>query len=62
MPLTYPILTNRLILRPFEDSDLNDVVEYHSRPDVVRYLSWETKDAHETKEVLEKTEVSNRFR
>ena len=33
--------TQRLILRPFQDSDLEPFVAYRSDPDVARYQSWE---------------------
>jgi RimJ/RimL family protein N-acetyltransferase len=33
-----PIRTDRLLLRPFEPHDLDDVFALYSRPDVVRYL------------------------
>ncbi|MCI0625150.1 MAG: GNAT family N-acetyltransferase [Acidobacteria bacterium] len=39
--------TQRLILRPFQDSDLEPFAEYRSDPKVARYQSWEipyTKD------------------
>lgn len=36
-----PITTDRLLLRAFESSDLDDVRAYQSRPDVVEYLAWD---------------------
>ena len=50
--LTYPIETERLYLRPFEDADLDDLHAFYSRPDVARYLYWEAKDLEETRESL----------
>ncbi|MCB0413680.1 MAG: GNAT family N-acetyltransferase [Bdellovibrionales bacterium] len=41
-----PVLeTDRLILRPYRESDLNDIFSYASNPEVTRYLLW---DAHKT--------------
>lgn len=49
---TYPIETERLYLRPFEDDDLEALHAFYSRPDVARYLYWEAKDLEETRESL----------
>ena len=40
MPL--PLETTRLLLRLFEDSDVDRFADYRSDPDVARYQSWET--------------------
>lgn len=37
-----PIETQRLILRAFEDGDLNPFLAYRNHPDVARYQSWES--------------------
>lgn len=53
MTATYlPILTDRLALRPFERSDLDQVMDYHSLPDVQRYLDWKARDRIEGKQAL----------
>lgn len=49
---TYPIVTERLHLRPFRDDDLDDLYAFHARPDVARYLYWEARSRAETKRVL----------
>ncbi len=36
-----PVNTERLILRPYAKTDLKDVFEYASDPDVTKYLTWE---------------------
>ena len=41
------IKTDRLILRPFEKSDLKDVLAYLSLPDMQRYLDWKARDNSE---------------
>lgn len=52
--LDFPLSTSRLLLRPFADTDLNDIFEYHSSPEVVRYMYWEVRDLEQTREALEK--------
>jgi RimJ/RimL family protein N-acetyltransferase len=49
---TYPILTERLALRPFRDDDLDAFHDIQRRPDVVRYLYWEPRSRAEAKEML----------
>jgi RimJ/RimL family protein N-acetyltransferase len=36
----YPLFTERLVLRPFRDDDLDAFHAIQSRLDVVRYLYW----------------------
>ena len=45
--------TDRLILRPFERSDLDDVLSYYSLPEVQRYLDWKARDKTEAKAAFE---------
>jgi Acetyltransferase (GNAT) domain len=45
--------TQRLVLRPFTDADLDDVLAYHSLPEVVRYLYWGVRDRDQVRELLE---------
>ena len=45
--------TERLILRPFERSDLDDVLSYYSLPEVQRYLDWKARDRSEAKSAFE---------
>jgi RimJ/RimL family protein N-acetyltransferase len=40
--LLTPIETDRLILRAFEDADLNPFLAYRNDPEVARYQSWDT--------------------
>ncbi|MEO6014691.1 MAG: GNAT family protein [Devosia sp.] len=47
------IKTDRLILRPFERSDLDQVLSYYSLPDVQRYLDWKARDKIEAKSAFE---------
>jgi RimJ/RimL family protein N-acetyltransferase len=48
----YPIRTQRLILRPFAESDLEDLHAIQSRPEVARYLYWEPRDREEVRLAL----------
>ena len=43
------IKTERLILRPFQKADLDEVLSYYSLPDVQRYLDWKARDKVEAK-------------
>ena len=47
------IKTDRLILRPFEKSDLDEVLNYYALPDVQRYLDWKARDKLEAKSAFE---------
>lgn len=51
---TYPIVTDRLLLRPFTHHDLHQLHAYESQPDVARYLYWEPRDLETTRTFLEK--------
>jgi RimJ/RimL family protein N-acetyltransferase len=48
----YPLATERLELRPLRLDDLDDLLVYHSRPDVTRYLYWEPRDRPRMLEAL----------
>lgn len=48
----YPLMTARLVLRPFAADDLDDLHAFRSLPEVARYLYWAPSDRAETAEVL----------
>jgi len=48
----YPIVTERLVLRPFAGADLDALVPIHSDPGVVRYLYGPARDRDELRDVL----------
>ncbi|WP_369989522.1 GNAT family N-acetyltransferase [Streptosporangium sp. 'caverna'] len=50
---SYPIRTDRLILRPFTPADLDALHAIQSLPEVSRYLYWGPRDAEQVREVLE---------
>jgi RimJ/RimL family protein N-acetyltransferase len=49
---SYPITTDRLILRLFVEEDLEALHAYQSLPEVTRYLYWEPRDRAATAEAL----------
>jgi RimJ/RimL family protein N-acetyltransferase len=49
-----PVLTERLVLRPFESNDLDALFDLQSRPEVARYLYWEPRTRRQTKAVLKR--------
>jgi RimJ/RimL family protein N-acetyltransferase len=51
--LDYPVLTDRLALRPHRTGDLDDLLRYHSDPEVVRYIPWPVRTREETAAALE---------
>ncbi|MFF1635438.1 GNAT family N-acetyltransferase [Leifsonia sp. NPDC058248] len=53
--------TERLVLRPLNTDDLDDVHAYQRLKDVVRYLYWEVHDHEESAEHLKKRIAMNRL-
>ncbi len=49
---SYPIRTERLDLRPHRMEDLDDLLAFHSDPDVVRYVPWPVRDREQTRTAL----------
>ena len=52
MASPFPILTERLILRPFRDDDLEAMVAIYGREDVNRYLDWGPRSRDDVREWL----------
>lgn len=48
----YPIRTPRLALRPHRDTDLDDLLTFHSDPEVVRFVPWPVRDREATRVAL----------
>jgi RimJ/RimL family protein N-acetyltransferase len=48
----YPIRTTRLLLRPHVEGDLDDLVPFHSDPEVTRYIPWPVRNRDETRIAL----------
>ncbi|MGA1836759.1 GNAT family protein [Herbiconiux sp. 11R-BC] len=49
----YPVSTARLDLRPHRLDDLDDLVVYHSDPEVVRYIPWPARTREQTAAALD---------
>jgi RimJ/RimL family protein N-acetyltransferase len=49
----YPLETSRLVLRPFQAGDLEELFAFHSLPEVARFLYWEARDLEQVRGVLE---------
>jgi len=47
-----PIRTGRLLLRAHTPDDLDDLLQFHSDPEVVRYLPWPVRGVDETRFAL----------
>jgi RimJ/RimL family protein N-acetyltransferase len=52
LDLGEPVTTERLVLRAFRESDLDDVHALQSDPEVVRYLYWEVRSREESRDWL----------
>ncbi|GAB3952965.1 GNAT family protein [Kribbella albertanoniae] len=50
---TYPLRTERLDLRAHRQDDLDDLLAFHSNPDIVRYVPWPVRDREQTRVALE---------
>ena len=48
----FPIETERLVLRPLQHGDLDDLVPIHGHPEVVRFLYWDVRTRAELEGVL----------
>lgn len=56
MPFSQELIieTERLILRPLRLSDVDDLYEYQSHPEIVRYIPWPERTREQVIEALEK--------
>ena len=50
----FPLLTERLVLRPFTDDDLDAMHAIYGRDDVNRYLDWEPRSREAVREWLDR--------
>lgn len=51
-PITLPLETERLLLRPFEAGDLEDLSRLHGDADLVRWIPWGPRAREEVEAVL----------
>ena len=57
--LAFPVQTERLLLRPFTDADLEALFAMQSREDVTRYLYWGPRTLDEVRHQLERLKRMN---
>lgn len=50
--MSFPLTTDRLVLRRFQASDLEDLLAYRNDPDVARYQSWTSFSREEAEAFL----------
>ena len=53
--MTLIIETERMILRPLALTDVDDLLEYQSHPEIVRYIPWPERTREQVEEALQKT-------
>jgi RimJ/RimL family protein N-acetyltransferase len=51
---SYPLETERLLLRPFEPGDFDALFAMHSRADVAQWLPWDARTEDDVRVALEK--------
>ena len=61
LAITAPLRTARLILRPYEDRDLDFLHSMFGREDVCRYLPWAAMDLEEARAKLEQRKAQTRI-
>lgn len=49
----YPVRAERIDLRPHREDDLEDLLAFHSLPDVVRYVPWPVRDREQVRAALQ---------
>jgi aminoglycoside 6'-N-acetyltransferase len=59
--LSLRIETERLILRPMQLKDIDDLLEYQSNPEIVRYIPWPPRTMDQVIEAAEKTISTGKF-
>ena len=55
------IETDRLILRPMQMEDIDDLLQYQSNPEIVRYIPWPPRTMEQVKEAATKTIATGKF-
>lgn len=55
------IETDRLFLRPISLDDVDDLLEYQSHPEIVRYIPWPERTRQQVIEAAEKTIATAKF-
>jgi RimJ/RimL family protein N-acetyltransferase len=55
------IETDRLVLRPMQIEDVDDLYQYQSNPEIVRFIPWPPRTMEQVKEAAEKTIATGKF-
>lgn len=55
------IETERLILRPLQMSDVDDLLQFQSHPEIVRFIPWPERTREQVIEAAEKTVAIGKF-
>lgn len=58
---TLVIESERLFLRPMRMDDVDDLLEYQSHPEIVRYIPWPERTRQQVVEAAEKTLATAKF-
>jgi len=59
--MLFMIESQRLILRPLRITDVDDLLEYQSHPEIVRYIPWPERTREQVIEAAEKTIATGKF-
>ena len=57
----FPLLTERLVMRPFEDGDFDAMYAMQSDPQVARFLYWDARSPDEVRAQLERIKPMTRL-
>ncbi len=58
---TFPIRTSRLVLRPYEDADVDALHDLHRREDVTRFLPWGPRAVEDVRAMIERRKPLSRL-
>jgi aminoglycoside 6'-N-acetyltransferase len=54
--------TDRLVMRPMLITDVDDLLEYQSNPEIVRYIPWPPRTLEQVTQATEKTISTGKFK
>ncbi len=57
----FKIETDRLTLRPMQIEDVDDLFQYQSNPEIVRYIPWPPRTIEQVKKAAEETIATGKF-
>ncbi len=59
--MEFPIRTQRLLLRPYEDTDVDALHDIHRRDDVTRFLPWNPRTRDDVRAMVERRKPLTRL-